>query len=480
MSETHEWSPLQTAIFDAVAEGKRNVMVEAVAGSGKTSTIEETARRCGSTCSLLFLAFNRAIVNELEERIQVPFGKITTFHSLGYDVLKMHDGAKLHKGKMKELVKNMDYEIRRPVLQLVSHMKQYLWEPETDRGALQHIVDNFPWCDHTVEDEGKVVEQAVRVFRESLKMFVEKGAIDFDDMIYIPLVKNYFFPQYDKIFVDEVQDLNMPQREMVMRSCGPKTQVVAVGDSKQAIYAFRGADADSLAQMVTEFDMIRLPLSITYRCPFSVVLDARIFAPQITARAGAPRGSVTQLDKHSIDWGAMTVNDMVLCRFNAPLFEVAMRLIRKRTPFTISSNLEMILKKKMEKICGKNEWMSIPDFLKKMKEAKEEEIIKAEQKKRRNTLGAIHDRYDAIEALCEGASDVGEAMLNLEKIFDGKRGVKLSTIHKAKGLEADNVYFLGRAELPCKWAKTPEAIQQEKNLIYVGITRAKRQLIYVD
>ena len=68
----------------------------------------------------------------------------------------------------------------------------------------------------------------------------------------------------------------------------------------------------------------------------------------------------------------------------------------------------------------------------------------------------------------------------IEKIFtDEVKGIMLSTIHKAKGLENERVFFLCPELIPSKYATQPWQYEQENHLRYVAITRAKRELIYV-
>jgi superfamily I DNA/RNA helicase len=82
--------------------------------------------------------------------------------------------------------------------------------------------------------------------------------------------------------------------------------------------------------------------------------------------------------------------------------------------------------------------------------------------------------------MSEGANSVAELMTRCETLFsDDKSAVTLSTVHKAKGLEADNVYILRPELMPHPMAKTPEAIAQESNIEYVAVTRTKNKLVFV-
>jgi ATP-dependent exoDNAse (exonuclease V) beta subunit len=97
---------------------------------------------------------------------------------------------------------------------------------------------------------------------------------------------------------------------------------------------------------------------------------------------------------------------------------------------------------------------------------------------------AVQSRYDTISSLttiAAGCNNVTELINRINRIYSrSNTGICLSTIHKAKGLEANNVHIICRSVMPQKYAKTKSEIQQERNLIYVAITRAKHKLCYVS
>jgi YrbI family 3-deoxy-D-manno-octulosonate 8-phosphate phosphatase len=95
-------------------------------------------------------------------------------------------------------------------------------------------------------------------------------------------------------------------------------------------------------------------------------------------------------------------------------------------------------------------------------------------------LQGLLDKVEAIEALSESAESVAEVISRINSIFaDESVGVCLSTIHKAKGLEADRVFIIEPKCLPAPWVKQDWEIEQENNLAYVAYTRAKNELVFV-
>lgn len=93
------------------------------------------------------------------------------------------------------------------------------------------------------------------------------------------------------------------------------------------------------------------------------------------------------------------------------------------------------------------------------------------------------DMINALEVLAEGVNTADDIIAKIDEIFpkrDKKNGISLSTIHKAKGLEAENVYIACKSLMPSKSAKLDWEINQEYNLMYVAYTRAKKTLGFID
>jgi superfamily I DNA/RNA helicase len=109
---------------------------------------------------------------------------------------------------------------------------------------------------------------------------------------------------------------------------------------------------------------------------------------------------------------------------------------------------------------------------------REKEVLAAQAKGMDWKIAAIEDKVATIESLSEGFVTVSQIIDLLRTLKEGKTGPTFATIHKAKGLESDYVYFLRPDLVPGWWIKEPEAIQQELNLRYVAITRAKIALTY--
>jgi len=104
-----------------------------------------------------------------------------------------------------------------------------------------------------------------------------REVIDFDDMLYLPLRSKCTFDKKNYVFVDEAQDTNGVQRALLRRMLAPPPhgRLIAVGDPSQAIYGFRGADANAMSALREEFSAVVMPLSVSYRCSRAVVAEAQ-------------------------------------------------------------------------------------------------------------------------------------------------------------------------------------------------------------
>lgn len=294
-------SPHQLAIGDFIRDGSRgNLIVEAVAGSGKTTTIVWAlsllpVRRPGEMLpqSVSFLAFNKSIADTLKSRCPSHV-QCCTFHSLGFRALKgvlgskvTVEGRKMY-GIVARLLSSIDPDFQN-ILRLCSIAKGSGYGLPGFDHSLESLVAHH---DLELVEPSKVLEKttlALRLSNDDLRQ------IDFDDMLYLPLLLDAPFTKQDWVFVDEAQDTNSIQLEILERlmhkevhclnpNVGeanfaawtkPPSRLVAVGDPLQAIYGFRGANSDALARIAARFACSSLPLSVSYRCPKLVVAEAR-------------------------------------------------------------------------------------------------------------------------------------------------------------------------------------------------------------
>ena len=248
------------------------------------------------------------------------------------------------------------------------------------------------------------------------------------------------------------------------------------------IYGFTGADSDALDIIATEVSAIQIPLTVSYRCPKSIVAEAQNFVSHIEAHESAIEGIVSRLTDQDDITKIAKVGDAILCRFNAPIVELVYKFIAAGIPAKlegreIGNNLKALAKR----------WkiVTLNALENKLSEYKDREVKKALAKEEESKVVAIQDKVTCmfilinrvrsinpsatIETLCTEIDNIFENNVDSGKVL-------LSTIHKSKGREFDNVYWIQGS---AKWAKKDWEKQTELNLSYVAITRAKQHLILV-
>jgi len=478
-----QWSVYQQAVFAHVADQRAgNAIVVAVAGSGKSTTIVEAMKLARGEA--IFLAFNKAIADELKQR--GVNGR--TFHSLVFSpVVRFYKQNGPSMSKLRDLQKEeWGYSDRRLFGSFAERMVGLA------RGMGIGIPGMLPdteeqWIalaeHHSLEPESDEADfgDAINMARGLFDLCNKDPRVDFDDMLYRAVRDGIRLPQFDFVFVDEAQDTNPIQRELLRRILKPAGRLVAVGDPAQAIYGFRGADSDAMATLAKEFNCRELPLSISYRCPASVVSYARQWVSHIEARPGAPEGKVEDL---GTDWNPLDfmAGDLVVCRKTAPLVTAALRFIRAGVPVQVlGKDIGEGLKALIDKMRAKN----IDQLQEKLEAYRRREVDKALKAEDEAKIEAINDKVGVLlfmaDNLLEDRRTIEDLKGGIDHLFKDKaRAVNFCTGHKSKGLEAQRVFWLGRSECPAQWARKPWQRQQEINICYVIATRAMSYLATME
>ena len=489
----------QTALFDWAAQGTGSCNLIARAGTGKTTTIIELAKRISG--SVFLGAFNKAIAEELKTRIQRPNVEAGTMHSLGFKLWRgiANGRTEIDAKKVFGIIKKFDLFTfdKTPRLILASavgfakqggfglpngpsHMTHDAW---TNLFDYHDFWDELPG---SVSPE-RMLNACVKVYAESLSMCQEKDPLlDFDDMILAPLMFGAPKGMYDWVMIDEAQDTNMVRRILAQWVLKPEGRMVAVGDPRQAIYGFAGANHDSMDQIKAAMGSIELPLSITYRCPKLIVAKAQTLVPDIQAHDSAPEGIDREID-HSALWKEdFSDTDVILCRNTRPLIGVAKRLRKMGIPCSVEGANAKAL------IALASKWgedIQIGQMEEKLAAYVSSQVTKWEGKNRLDKADGIKERQQClldISSELEEFESVETLVKHIEKMYgerygeDTRRILRLCTVHRSKGREWGRVYLLGRnLYMPSRWAKKEWELGQEDNLVYVAWTRTKEELVEV-
>lgn len=491
------WSAYQQRIFDFGLTGYGSAQIVAVAGSGKTSTIEELARRMPADEPILYLVFNKRNADEAKTRMPNHVNA-STFHAACNAALQRRHRVKVDGYKVNSIIREgRDHggisraefdawagDIQR-LVGLAKNAGIGCLIPD-DEANWWDIVDHFD-IDFDDIGTGDATARAIEIARKVLANSNEDAqfTIDFDDMLYLCVKLNVTLPQYGVIFVDEAQDTNSIQRAILRKMLRPGGRLIAVGDPRQAIYGFRGASADAMELIETEFNCTTLPLSVNYRCSRAVIDAAKAYCPEIEAHDNAPDGSVEHL--LSLDLRTLQATDAVLCRTTAPIITLAYRAIGQGIPCTVlGREIGQGLIKLIRKLQGRNSTMSLDTLLEHLDEYGKREIQKVMAKGQESKAQQIDDKvqslHAAASALNEDSQSIDALIAHIEMLFDdtSKGRLTLATVHKSKGLEWENVYILNRDQMPSRWARQSWQQEQEENLIYVAYTRAKVNLYTIS
>lgn len=467
-----EWSSYQQAIFNEIANGTGNCHVEAIAGSGKSTSIIEGFYHMKPGLTALMVAFSKPIQLELEARAPSHI-QTKTLHAVGlaackkaFPHLQKFNSIDSKKEKLYQHIKALgflDSEEQTMIAQTVGLAKGYLAETNNDIDIIidKHDINVLP------ETRDRFIQNVLKVLETTKK---DTSRIDFDDMIWYPIVHNLQLIQYDYVFVDETQDLNNCQISMVLRSIKPNGRILTVGDSAQAIFSFRGADHNAINNIITRMNSKVLPLSVSYRCGKNIIREAQKYVPHIEYYEGAIDGLVKDIAQYDV-MNMVKPGDFILSRINAPLITWCMNLIAENIPANIKGN---DVAKGLLALIKNSKTKDLDGFLTYMQ--KWADIETARLTKLNREVGVVTDKLECMYALCEGCSDLMEVKKRIETLFyegDDNRRVILSTTHKAKGLERDRVFMLNNTY-------KPEKSIEERNLTYVAITRAKKELYYVS
>ena len=348
----------------------------------------------------------------------------------------------------------------------------------------------------------------------------ERRQIDFEDVLLAaagmveaePRVAQQVREQYRFFVVDEYQDVSPLQHDLLQLWLGPRNDVCVVGDVSQTIYSFAGASPDYLLGFGSEHeDAVVIRLEQNYRSTPAIVAAANrlmrdrpgaLTLHSASARTGpapvtttfasdsAEARSVANAIAAEIATGTKPESIAVLFRINvqSQALETALGdagvpyLVRGSSRFFDQREVKealMLLRGATVNTAVEPLFKTVSDVLRSIGWSQEPP----------ETRGAVRDRWDSLNALMHLAEEapVGTTLRQfVDELFERQTGqheptmaaVTLATLHSAKGLEWDSVYLVGLTEglVPISYAKDPVAIEEERRLLYVGVTRARRSL----
>lgn len=487
---SREWSLEQSAVFDWFERGEGNLVVRARAGTGKTTTIVEGTKR--SRGKTLLAAFNASIAKELSARITDRRIESKTLHGLGMRYLMRNWKANVDKNGTRalQLAQEAEPKAPYPILKLIKalHTKArdinpFILETE-DVAMLRAFVLQFDLApDEEWEQRGWTVDRICFAALRAMSLATRRTElIDFADMIFLPLIHRWVRPWFDDVIVDEAQDMTIAQLTLATGACRKGGRVCVVGDDRQAIYGFRGADTESIDRLKAALAARELGLTTTYRCGKKIVELAALIVPDFKAHESNPDGEVATLGWEKA-MAEIREGDFVLSRKNSPLVSACMALLKRGVRARIKGrDVGQAVIVLVNKLGG-----TIDAMRPKLADWVMSETLRARknlpEEAADERIALVLDQAAIVGMLLEDATSVPDLERRCNELFSEdddddekppweRASVMCSSVHRAKGLEADNVYLLRDT--------FRHGSIEEENIRYVAITRAKKRLVWVE
>lgn len=473
-------TPEQQAIIEAAKTTTNSLLVNALAGAAKTSTL---VMICAAlpVQPILSLAFNKRIAEEMKKRLPSHV-QSATLNSVGHkawaqatgkrltlSVDKVRTTVKAHFETLSRTDKAEAWEQYQDLVMAIRRARIVGYVPAGKFPSAHPLISREDFLETLEEEPSPFFASLLDAVLTSMIKESFAGNIDFDDQLYMPTIFGATWPRFPLVLIDEAQDLS-PLNHAMLEKLVTK-RLIAVGDPYQSIYGFRGSVSSGMSRLRARFNMTELTLSVSFRCPQKVVKQAWRRVPHMRWFDGAPEGKVETLSA----WNASDIPDgaAVICRNNAPLFRLALNLLRSgRGVQLVGSDLGPQLIKTLKKLGPES-----------MNRHEVEHAIakwEAERLAKSRSKGAVSDKADCLRVFASFGATLSEAIAYAEHLFASAGPIQLMSGHKSKGLEFDTVYHLDSWRIPSSYATSPDSIEQEHNIEYVINTRAKRELYFVN
>lgn len=483
-----EVSKYHESIFDEIKYPKNNIIIQARAGSGK-STLCRNAISIHPSEKTLMLMFNTKNAKDMQTKLKeqnIESVVARTYHSIGYASLFSAFGdVKVTNTRMSKILEKHPASAKlfpfqkTEILNFINFIRNYAKINPKMIGILaQRTGMRIKFDGYT--NSKVMMNEVIEIVFDCIKKSAsppENGEIDTEDMVYLPYILNLKLPKYDRVYVDEAQDSSSVNRHMAIECASKAKQLVIVGDDMQAIYAWRGADKNSMLNFQKESNASIFPLPVSYRCSKAVASYVSLhFVQDFTAHNSNKLGSLSSIDYNEM-LDIADENDMILSRTNSMLVRAVFRLFMKGKAARIERGRENASEDfGLKFILNKYIDTSTKTMLSKLKRWTDLQISSLEKDEAYIKASDIKEQFNLIMFLAENTIFVSEIMKKIDWLVElskSEKGITVSSIHRAKGAEANNVFVLENS------FSTKDTSDEARNLKYVAYTRAIENLYMV-
>jgi len=470
---SHSPTEEQEAIYTAAATTDANIMISALAGTGKTSTLEALQSRVKAK-PILYLVFNRKNADEAEKKM-LSTTTVRSFNGQGHRIwastgreltlVSPKDGNLKTKNILREIInsspkaaRDQIWSVWNQVVSGVGLAKSLGYIPQGVVKSDQSLITQTNFHKFLDEAPDDLVSDLIdAVLRTSIKLAFD-GTIDYNDQVYMPALFGGVFPKFPLVLADEYQDLSPVDHALLHRIVADR-RLAGVGDPWQNIYGFRGAMAGGMDGAISKYKMEEFPLSISFRCPSAIVSHVHWRVPHFKAHhEGGKVSTPPKLAAHEIP-----DNATIICRNNAPLFAIAFRLIGIGHSVSVAgSDIGPRIVSIMRKLG--NDEMTQGQVLSAINDWEAEKLA--------NESKSAADLAACMRIFARQGQTLSIAIAYAEHLFKQSGTIKLMTGHKSKGLEFNHVIHLD------PWLCGDS--EQDQNLRYVISTRSLDQLVEIN
>ncbi len=446
---------------------EKALLVNSLAGSGKSAVLTQLAFNCTSPGKTLYLAFNKEIVEDI--RGSLPENcNCSTIHAYGLSLIRQHQKRiKIDFNKYANIIK-MPWNQKNRVSNLIGFHQATLGLNTYD--SMKSTADRF-----------MINSSAVPIALEAWRKGAEDSStVSAGDMIAIPLMRGYTAPTVALTLVDEAADLSLDKLALVSEI--NTDRIIFMADRNQAIYSFLGSDPNIYESIISTFSPEMHHCNQTFRCPEAVIEEAQDYVPEIFG--SKPGGSVSEISEWKLKSNTLKDDALVICRANAPLMNVATMLIKEGRDFRIKKQHIRKIKNILKGFFKKSRSKTLNSLIYIIEEAYLTKIANYESKDW--PTFQLKDELEILLAVVNIGSTVteaGEYLSRLEQASVSTAGPRLSTVHSSKGLQSENLFILKPGISVSMARKSPTEAEEtvESTMIpYVGITRSLNNLTYIS